>query len=221
MHRKSLHSAFTLIELLVVISIIAILAGIAAPVYTGVILNGKLTAATAQARQIGLALRMYAGDNDGMFPGAKTDNGQPVTTSNDAFRVLIPTYLDTEKVFVVGGSKAGATVDEEMGSPSQILQRGENHWAYVAGLSSTSKSNLPLIVDHTNGSGYYTNKENTLGGTWKGTKAVVIAVDGSGAQVKLLGKGDRHFIPRPGDKTKNALETSYMGDDVKLLEPAR
>jgi prepilin-type N-terminal cleavage/methylation domain-containing protein len=49
---------FTLIELLVVISIIAILAGIALPAYSGVTLMAKITDATQKAKQIGLALRI-------------------------------------------------------------------------------------------------------------------------------------------------------------------
>ncbi len=218
---RTLRAAFTLIELLVVISIIAILAGIAAPVYNGVMLSGKMSAAMNKARQIGLALRMYSNDGEGALPGGKNDYGEPIATSNDAFRSLIPTYLDTESVFAVSGSKAGAIADNQISPESRILERGENHWAYVAGLSGTSNSAYPLIVDHTDGSGYYTEKENTLGGTWKGTKAVVIRVDNSASTVKLLGTGTKRFIPRHDEKTKNALLTDYMGDDVKLLEPSR
>jgi prepilin-type N-terminal cleavage/methylation domain-containing protein len=220
MKQKSLQAAFTLIELLVVISIIAILAGAAMPVYQGVILNGKMASAMSKARQIGLALHMYAGDT-GSFPGTKNDYGEPIVSSNDAFRSLIPGYLDTESIFVVPGSKAGATADNKIGTPSQILERGENHWAYVGGLSNSSNSAWPLIADHTDGSGHYTDKENTLGGTWKGTKTVVIHVDGSAATERLLGAGSQRFVPRFDDRTANALNPNYMGDDVRLFEPAR
>ena len=54
------HAAFTLIELLVVISIIAIFAGLAMP---GVLRSGKQTKVANNARQIGLALRLFAGDS--------------------------------------------------------------------------------------------------------------------------------------------------------------
>ena len=53
-------AAFTLIELLVVISIIAIFAGLAMP---GVLRSGKQTKVANNARQIGLALRLFAGDS--------------------------------------------------------------------------------------------------------------------------------------------------------------
>lgn len=221
MKKHALRAAFTLIELLVVISIIAILAGIAAPVYQTAMLTAKVNAAMNKARQVGFALRMYSNDSDGALPGGKNDYGEPITTSNDAFRGLIPAYLDTESVFVVTGSKAGATADNRISPESSILERGENHWAYISGLSGTSNSGYPLIVDHTDGSGYYSDKENTVGGTWRGTKAVVIRVDNSAATVKLLGTGAKRYIPRFDERTKNALQTDYMGQDVKLLEPQR
>ena len=78
-----------------------------------------------------------------------------------------------------------------------------------------------MIVDHTDGSGIYVSQEGALGGTWKGTKAVTINTDISGHIVALAGTGDKRFLPRFNDKTKNALTVSdYMGDDAKLLEPA-
>jgi len=220
MKQKTIQTAFTLIELLVVIAIIALLAGIATPVFASVILQGKMVAAMNKAKQIGLALHMYANDSGGMFPNGKNDYGEPITTSNDAFRTLIPSYLPNESIFPVPGSKAGPNADNRIGSPSQILERGENHWAYVSGLSSSSNSIWPLIVDHTDGSGHYGEKEGTLGGTWKGTKAVVIHPDGSASMDRLLGTGDMRYIPRTDDKMANALSTDYMGKEVKLLEPA-
>jgi prepilin-type N-terminal cleavage/methylation domain-containing protein len=222
MKQSSIYAAFTLIELLVVISIIAILAGIATPVYTTVILNGKQSAAMNSARQIGLSLRLYANDYDGAFPAKKNTYDQDITTSNDAFRSLIPTYLDNERVFAVGGSKTGAAADNQMSDAAQIIASGENHWAYIAGVNSSSNSNWPLIVDHTDGTGHYTNREELIGGTWKGTKGIVVNTDISAHITPLLGASDKRYLPRFDDKTKNALEVAiYMGGDAKLLEPAQ
>src|ERR1700751_2044225 len=101
MTRASTETTFTLIELLVVIAIIATLASIALPVYTSVQLKGAQTKALSNAKQIGLALRLYASDNNGTYPGylvnadgtATTDPPTAVSSSNDAFCQLFPTYI--------------------------------------------------------------------------------------------------------------------------------
>ena len=218
---SSPRQAFTLLELLIVIAIIAILAGAAMPVYGVVMRNARMNAAMQNARQIGLALRIYSNDHDGTYPQKRNSYDEEIRTSNDAFRSLIPAYLDNEKVFTVTGSKTGATADNKMDEAPQMLAAGENHWAYVSGLNATSNSNWPLIVDHTDGGATYNRTENTLGGTWLATKTVVIFTDSSARIVPLLGGGEKRYLPRSDDKAKNALLVEeYMGDDVKLLEPA-
>ena len=214
-------AAFTLIELLVVISIIAILAGIAMPVYNNAMRNAKMSATVVNARSIAVALRMFADDNGGVFPTDKNAYGDAITTSNDAFRSLIPTYCDNEQIFAVAGSKAGPKADGRIGSPTEILARGENHFALVSGLGTTSTSTWPLIVDHTNGSGRYVTDETALGGTWRGTHALVVRGDGSAVKVRLLGTGETRYLPRHDDQSKNALDVAdYMGANARLLEPA-
>ena len=195
MKTTSTRAAFTLIELLVVISIIAILAGLSMPVYTKIIMNGREADAMNSARQIGLGLRLYANDYDGSYPTKKNSYGEAIKTSNDVFRSLVPTYVDNEKVFAVTSSKAGLGADNDISDAAHSVAPGENHWAYIDGLSQTSNSNWPLIADHTDMSAHLT---------------------------PLLGTGSQRFIPRFDDKTKNALAVSdYMGDTAKLLEPAR
>src|SRR4051795_4823310 len=60
--------AFTLIELLVVIAIIAILAAILFPVFAQAREKARQSACLSNAKQLGLALNMYAQDYDEVIP---------------------------------------------------------------------------------------------------------------------------------------------------------
>jgi prepilin-type N-terminal cleavage/methylation domain-containing protein/prepilin-type processing-associated H-X9-DG protein len=75
-----LHSGFTLIELLVVIAIISLLMGILVPVLSKVRRQAYQTLCAGNLRQVGLAIRLYADDYDGLIPFGP--NGRPITGSN-------------------------------------------------------------------------------------------------------------------------------------------
>ena len=155
---------FTLIELLVVIAIIAILASIALPVFSSVQERGKQTKDMSNAKQIALALKQFALDNDGQFPSkvyvdvntAYTDVAAiPVVAgsfSNDMFRWLLPTYLTSEDIFAVAGSTFSPNppdniIDSTTTPAGNSLIAGECGYAYVSGLNDTSNPQLPLVAD--------------------------------------------------------------------------
>jgi prepilin-type N-terminal cleavage/methylation domain-containing protein len=71
--------AFTLVELLVVIAIIAILAALLLPVFSAARAKGKQTSCLNNLHQLGFALQMYAGDNDGGLVANRPKN--PVSDS--------------------------------------------------------------------------------------------------------------------------------------------
>ena len=146
-------AGFTLIELLVVISIIAILAGIALPVFGQVQVKAAQTKALSNAKQIGFACRVFADDNNGQFPTGKLDQNEKPTSNdvsdaNEAFGQLIPTYMQTEQMFFVPKSAfTPFPPDEKFKNSADVLKAGENHFAYVFHLGTTSTATFPLIAD--------------------------------------------------------------------------
>lgn len=184
---------FTLIELLVVISIIAILAGIALPVFSTVKEKGNQTADLANGKQIGLALRLYSTDNNGRFPKNQPDaNGQENVTAtgvalanaNAAFRYLCPTYVSTEKTFYLNNSGWTPNLPDENTAAANALIAGENQFAYVIGITDSSNPSFPLVADGFGTvAGIYpiVGNEGDRGFVWKGKKAIVIRADASGA----------------------------------------
>jgi len=214
--------AFTLIELLTVTAIIAVLSAAIFPGVRASMRNAQMNAAMQNARQVATGLRNYAGDFEGLFPGAfdlETEEG--FSDSNEVFRRLIPEYIDSERVFAVAGSAWGSLADGRIDEESERLEPGENHWAYIAGLTTTSRSDWPLIVDGTDGSGGYTTVQTEKGGLWEGGKAIVVRIGGSAETVKLRGEEDARYLPRYGYPEENALEVeAYMGETAKLFDPA-
>jgi prepilin-type N-terminal cleavage/methylation domain-containing protein len=216
---KKTSSAFTLIELLIVIAIIAILASFALPAFLGVQERAKQTKDLSNGKQVALALRQFALDNNGDFPnkiygtgvitpGDYASSVSPLivgSKSNDAFRWLLPIYLRSEQIFLVPGSAwnpngADDIIDAAYGTVGApgTLAAGECGYAYMSALTDTSESTMPLVADGWSATipNYSTNK-TLQGGVWGGTKAVVIFVDGSG-QVMKVNDTVNTAILRPG-----------------------
>lgn len=235
--KTSKTNAFTLIELLVVISIIAILAGIALPVFGEVQVRGAQTKALSNAKQIGTACKLFAMDYSGNYPRWTDMSQNPpipdkvsgLTDSNSVLKTLLPDYITDETIFwnpkaagyckkTPPDNKFGAATGAGQGGVA--LDAGENSWGYMAGLSDTSNARWPLIADGAP-KGVYDTDENKPGGVWKGKKAILIRVDISGSVETLFSA--THTIKRDDQPSKNALETDtgsgWLIDDSIFLAP--
>ncbi|MBA2623208.1 MAG: hypothetical protein H0U88_06250 [Chthoniobacterales bacterium] len=154
--------------------------------------RGAQTKDLSNAKQIGLACKLYATDNDGKFPDMNGQVDLPTAllvsgaTSNQAFALLIPDYLPSEKLFYVAKSAwSSQAPDENFIAPADRLEAKTNNYAYVKGLNDTSNPNFPLIADAPESAATtYTTDQAAKGGVWKGKKAIVVRTDQSGAVEK-------------------------------------
>ncbi|MEO8350348.1 MAG: type II secretion system protein [Chthoniobacteraceae bacterium] len=229
---------FTLIELLVVIAIIAVLASIAIPVYGTAQERALRTKCLAQAKGVFPALKMFAGDHDGSFPtytaqDENTGNNAELKDANDAYANLIPGYLSNESPFGNSASKyckdstgAAKGPDNDISTQNKILEKGENTYAYMRGLSETSNSSYPIIADGfavgSEADPKYSKKEGDYGAQWKGKYAIIVRCDGSATTENVNSKNLK--VLRKGAGNKNMFKEDTSDNDpwlvgVKVLNP--
>lgn len=125
---------------------------------------------SGNGKELSTALLLFAGKNDGKYPGDATG---PAATVEQCFQQLIDAgYVEDETVFwSESGVRTGAVSDKKPDNDG-ILEPGECAWGYVKGLTTSSSSRSPMFFDSSVKPGIF----NTT--TWGG-RAIIGKIDGS------------------------------------------
>jgi prepilin-type N-terminal cleavage/methylation domain-containing protein len=148
--------AFTLIELLVVVAIIAILASMLLPAMAKAKEKAKAVRARGELYNIGLALDMYATDNEGKVPPVRVN----CNTDMSSHWLQLPIEL-AQSGYLAKSSKAGCNADlEDIFDPDHTYKYAAPGPEYLNGVLQGSNyklwapTNFPADFSGTNGAYY-------------------------------------------------------------------
>lgn len=166
-YRRGSMSGFTLMELLIVVAIIAVLAGLAYPVYQRVVQSGRATACVSNLRQIGVGLNAYLAENNNTMPTLMTARA----SSSDNVPVIDNTlskYITTPAVFACPADLAALAQRTGTSYFWNIAINGQsaaslNFMGNAGGQQNVQTPSLiPLIADKEGFHPYLDNKVNVL-----------------------------------------------------------
>lgn len=176
----------------VVVFVIMLLASLLLPTFNVTADISSQTLDANNCRQIIMALKIWASENEGVFP----DSSTPLpTSSNQVFRKLIQAdIIQDERIF--SSTDTPFRPDNIMGNAPdypRALEPGENHWAMVAGLETDSDGTWPLVFENPVSSQWpprwlKNQTQAAPGRTWKGGKIIMGRLDNSVTVERLVEK---------------------------------
>jgi len=140
MGERARAEGFTLVELMVVIAVVAILAGLAVPVYQRVLQSGRATACVSNLRQISVGLGAYLVDHNNVMPTLQTARAS-TSVNVPVIDNTLSTYLTNPSVFACPADVNGFA-----------QTTGTSYFWNVAinGQTATNLSFLPLLLGSQN-----------------------------------------------------------------------
>ena len=142
--------AFTLIELLVVIAIIAILAAILFPVFAQAKFAAKKTVDLSNAKQIGVTIKLYLGDNDDTMPiffGYNSDPSIYADNLHHGTEVLLLPYSKSKEIFKSPLDTGGPGLASEVGT----AKNAPTYWAAYGSSYRFNKCSMSYVPGYSSG----------------------------------------------------------------------
>jgi hypothetical protein len=113
--------------------------------------RGDQVKAISNCRQIITAMRIYASDNTGSFPGSQSPaEFLNAKSSNDFFREFFKAgVLNNEQIF--GCPHSPFNPDGNIGTApnyEEAVKPGENHWALTKDQTDSSSGSMPIVYEN-------------------------------------------------------------------------
>ena len=231
--------AFTLVELLVVIAVIAVLMAIALPSLSRVREIGWETACQNNLRQLGLTMKTYLNDHDGLFPTARYlyQSRESMNMDPDAWleypmccrwhdeRMAFDGKLLTQEHPELRGAFWGYVDNKEMMVCKVGKRANESKGCFNNCFFCSHRDDIPIVTQYTYTMNWYLGREITVGRSLDGSPTAdpdkrtlrtlpvrrETQVTRSAAEVYLFGEENSWAVNTQGQQN-NGVRSSTVAD---------